>query len=463
MISKGKILLYGNQQFYYNDNLIKQPGYMEAFGEGKITHSLTKMIKKRLSQSCAVLCSGSRSEAASIRLKPFKDWQMKPNVDRKSVYQSYLSLLMSAPVQEGALIKVSEKKREPAPDACQDLLKHINNNIHPAFRYKWIFSQTINGANRLYSRLTSGITRKVREDIMDLKNFKETDITACAWQALHLYDSGEFFHHEVYGSDYYTFMSSLAFPDEQDPKKYRPIIKQLLTSAIGDSRNTINGIWQRIVNYLGSIGVQMTGVESFMEPNDSGQVRRIFLSNSASRSRWLKYVEEQTGKFTEEDQPTIDIERMLGGWVMYSLIYRKYAYKKNYKLGQQIETLANMLLYDYAHSRRIEVLTVHDAAYCPAENVDEIQRKQLEYLRIAAEVYRRFDRVISQRKKEKSTSKTKKKFMQGIEWVLEGLPDPIARAYKVIFNSQLSKTRFSSPRKQKVKADQAKPDDSTVQ
>ena len=177
------------------------------------------------------------------------------------------------------------------------------------------------------------------------------------------------------------------------------------------------------------------------------------LTQVSTKTGKAQYVSDQSAKSVRlnlEDQPTVDIDAMLSRWFGSCQVYRKYAYKREYVLGQQIETLANMLLYDYARVHRIELLTVHDAAFCPADRVDEIQGKQLEFLRFAAEVFRRLDHIIKHRKKEKRTSKTKKKYAQGMEWVLEGLPEEIALAYKAIFNTRLSQTRYSGPRKKKA-------------
>jgi len=398
--SSPKVFLPADRHAYELRSLIKDANVylMEVFGRDRITYQRSKKIILVLNALADYRARGYRRTKALFLRDPFL-WKLHDGVrdtDRLDVLLAEFCRIAEFQWSSNGRVCFRKDDEDIIVDdldigPLQEELDRINDyfpeSMKQLFRIDWIWGENQLDHNRLYSRFCNA-PKKLRAIYLRSFDFGESDITAAHWRILYLIHTGKPFSHEVYGEDLYTYLASKVWPEYPHPEHYRSIVKEILALSIGASRNVkTNSVLDKVSEELAKIGVGI-GKDVHKEyMKNAGRSWTVYLTKSRMESRWSDFCSEKCKKFDAIPRPEVDPQTFL------DVLYTEPVVKENmfvgiYKTTMWVETLCNIQLLQWGRDNGIVIATIHDCAYMPKENEEQVREKQEDFLRRAARVYR---------------------------------------------------------------------------
>jgi len=385
----------------------------------------------------------SKGRISEVALNPLQTWA---NAETANLYFKLAAeITANRKLKPEAVFRIPNESGTgtvdvPAPGQYLSLVRSINQHtalrpeipeeLKALMQYRLIFGEHEASHARLYAPLTF-MRREERQLVMDRIGYVEHDVSACAANICFAMHTGDFFESPRHRDDIYSallddiFKTSVAsswkpkgvcYSDvhARGIKQLRPLMKKILTVASGKSCRKMGEVRKTISSILFGNGllVDIRPVQAletkYKKQNDkSGLIYPGGLSpnqteavEAAKAHCMLKASELWRTYCKENNLPDIPVDPR---WKFHAIELinvlrsenKNYTplwnmlFRGSYNHTQNVETMANLYLHEWAMAEGIHIHTLHDAVFTRPEHIDQVASKQKEFILLAARLKRR--------------------------------------------------------------------------
>lgn len=387
-----------------------------------------------------------KGQMTRLLLIPDNGWDLPDEVKAK-VHDKVIGILLSLEEQdqfpaihrnkyeneEGHTVVDTTEMAPVFVDLINRINSHMRNKLpfdyHYMMAYKCIAGKNLHEHMRLYAPLTS-MAREAREMVFKKLGFVEHDISACAYNICYMMETGHMFESEEFGSDIYSDIIYTYFcnifqpyglrkpvsvprgwvrPYSDEIHYMRPLIKKMLTISQGTSYAGEGQVVARITQlmidsgFIADIRWARRQARAWRKDNpDCNRSKYMGVYEKYKKEAKKKKVEKwEEYKKENKLHPKARHPAHIDPRELFFFLFRneryaplaKYMFNGSFKISTNVETMANLMLHEYAIGRDIFFHSLHDAIYAKPEHMAELKMMQQYFLQQCCEMKREEQRI----------------------------------------------------------------------